>query len=186
MRTSGTWRRLRRGTAAGVLVCTLATLPAPAGVAICAAETCEGTNSPESIYKNADTPEEALGKLKALIASGSLSRVCLRDAYIFRARCEATLNDRAAAEESFCKVLAQDPGWRPDPQMYTDAAKAAFAAALQRCAPQEKPPKHGGFKWWMAAAGGAAVGVIAVLVGGGSKSSSTATALPGFPPVPSQ
>lgn len=110
----------------------------PVSVGVCRAAPCEGPDAPESIFRDADSPETALHSLETLIQGGSLPKTCLRDALIFKARCEVELEYPARAESSFCAVLEQDPDWRPDPRTFTPGDRAAFSAALSRCG-NERP-----------------------------------------------
>ncbi|MFN8179139.1 MAG: hypothetical protein U0167_14510 [bacterium] len=89
----------------------------------------------------------ALSKVQALIDSGDLSGGTLRDAYILKARCEVGLAHRSSAVESFCNALRVEPGWRPDPDLYTKDELQVFDQAKASCStsstePSKQPTKE--------------------------------------------
>jgi hypothetical protein len=149
----------------------------------------------------------ALAKVDALLSSGDLSGGTLRDAHVLKARCEVGLAHRSSAVESFCDALHVEPGWRPDPDLFTKDELEVFAQAQTSCgatttptpepgtqttpstAPSPMPPPVGEekpfYKKPLFLGIGAAVlvgGIVALSGGGGSDSSEPD--LQGFPEPP--
>lgn len=149
----------------------------------------------------------ALAKVDALLDSGDLQGGTLRDAYVLKARCEVALAHRSSAVDAFCSALRVEPGWRPDPDLYTKDEIEVFDQARENCAatptepekpqdpakPADRPSPFAtaapaaGKAWYkkpvFMAVGGAVLvgGVIALAGGGGGDGDSD---LPGFPNPP--
>ena len=83
----------------------------------------------------------ALAKVDTLLNSGDLSGGTLRDAHILKARCEVGLAHRSSAVESFCDALRVEPGWRPDPDLFTKDELEVFEQARTSCAASTEPTK---------------------------------------------
>ncbi len=179
------WTRPQRATAAVVLACFCLNLLPLRGVAAAPAAPCEGKDAPARIYQDAMGPEEALARLTSLIDSGKLPRgECLRDAYVYKARCESDLGRVEAAQLTFCSVLRLDPTWRPKARDFTPADVAAFNRALEACtpAPKRKPPY---LLYGLGAVGaGLLVAVLAGGKGGTNNGGPPPVVLPGFPSPP--
>jgi len=119
--------------------------------------------------------EQALGILDPLIASGSLSGVSLRDAYVLKARSHIGLGNNAAADDAFCSALQIDPDWRPDQVVFTQDEIAVFNAAQPGCQQQmaAAAQKSSGGKPWYAkpvtwvVGGVVLIGAIILASGGG-------------------
>ena len=86
----------------------------------------------------------ALTKVDALLNSGDLSGGTLRDAHVLKARCEVGLAHRSSAVESFCDALHVEPGWRPDPDLFTKDELEVFAQAQTSCAATPTPAPEPG------------------------------------------
>lgn len=86
----------------------------------------------------------ALAKVDTLLDSGDLSGGTLRDAHVLKARCEVGLAHRSSAVESFCDALRVEPGWRPDPDLFTKDELEVFEQAKTSCAATSEPTKEPG------------------------------------------
>src|SRR5262245_7098361 len=86
----------------------------------------------------------ALAKVDTLLNSGDLSGGTLRDAHILKARCEVGLAHRSSAVESFCDALHVEPGWRPDPDLFTKDELEVFEQAKTSCATTTEPTTQPG------------------------------------------
>jgi hypothetical protein len=152
----------------------------------------------------------ALTKVNALLESGDLSGGTLRDAYALKARCEVGLAHRSSAVEAFCEALRVEPGWRPDPDLYTKDELEVFEQARGSCTgeqptkqPSQEPTKTerpsampapvsagGGEKpfykkpLFLGIGAAVVVGGIVALAGGGDDGGGGEPDLPGFPPPP--
>lgn len=82
----------------------------------------------------------ALAKVEALLDSGDLQGGTLRDAWVLKARCEVALAHRSSAADAFCQALGVEPGWRPDPDLYTKDEIEVFEQARANCAPTQSEP----------------------------------------------
>ena len=156
----------------------------------------------------------ALTKVEALLDAGDLQGGTLRDAWVLKARCEVGLAHKSSAVEAFCEALRVEPGWRPDPDLYTKDELEVFEQAKASCtgAPAEsKPPgtpttppppspmpapmstgaaDAGESKpfykkpIFMVIGGALLVGGAVALAGGGGDDDDGGTPLPDFPPPP--
>jgi hypothetical protein len=72
------------------------------------------------------------------LKSGNLQGSLLRDAYILKARSELGLAHRSAAVDAFCQALKVDPGWRPDPDFYTQDEIEVFEQSRASCSTSTK------------------------------------------------
>ncbi len=132
----------------------------------------------------------ALSIVNRITAEGSLSKDDERDAFALKARCEAELGNRADALDAFCRVIAIEPGWRPDKTLYTPGELAIFEEALEMCGDggstdSKRADGGSGKKWWFLG-GGVVVAAVAILLagGGGDGGETPASDLPGFPDPP--
>ncbi|GJM44415.1 MAG: hypothetical protein DHS20C21_12570 [Gemmatimonadota bacterium] len=141
----------------------------------------------------------ALTQVTSLIESGDLRGGVLRDALVLAARCEVGLAHRASAVDWFCEVLAVEPSWQPDKDLYTKDEVVVFDQARQSCpaadtgATSPEPgfssrvsasdPWYKNKTYWAIGGGVILVGAILLLAGGGDDEPAPVP-LTDFPPPP--